>query len=109
VPPFLVGLPSGDSMTYSNVQQVFDFHDRSSLRPKASAVMSGFSDWALPRGTTAELNRDEYSRPAFAERADAWVKLKTAGMVSVDEYRAAERFTGEAPEVAVVALTGGEV
>jgi HK97 family phage portal protein len=109
VPPSLVGLPSGDSMTYSNVQQVFDFHDRSSLRPKASAVMSGFSDWALPRGTTAELNRDEYSRPAFAERADAWVKLKTAGMVSVDEYRAAERFTGEAPEVAVVALTGGEV
>src|SRR5690606_23285764 len=29
VPPFLMGLPSGgDSMTYSNVSQLFDFHDR---------------------------------------------------------------------------------
>jgi HK97 family phage portal protein len=109
VPPFLVGLPSGDSMTYSNLQQVFDFHDRSSLRPKASAVMSGFSDWALPRGTTAELNRDEYSRPAFAERAHAAVELIQVGAISVDEFRAAERLTGEAPNVAPVALTGGEV
>jgi phage portal protein BeeE len=109
VPPFLVGLPSGDSMTYSNVQQVFDFHDRSSLRPKASAVMCGFSDWALPRGTTAELNRDEYSRPAFAERAHAAVELIQVGALSVDEFRAAERLTGEAPNVAPVALTGGEV
>lgn len=107
VPPFLVGLSTGESMTYSNVSQVFDFHDRASLRPKAANVMAAISGWALPRGTNAELNRDEYSRPAFAERADAWVKLKTAGMVSVEEYRAAERLTGDAPDLAPVALTGG--
>jgi HK97 family phage portal protein len=109
VPPFLVALPSGDSMTYSNVQQVFDFHDRSSLRPKAAAVMSALSGWSLPRGTNAELNRDEYSRPSFEVRADAWVKLVGAGIVSVDEVRAAERLQGDAPEVAITALTGGEV
>lgn len=108
VPPFLVALPSGQSEVYSNVQQVFDFHDRASLRPKASAVMSALSMWSLPRGTNVELNRDEYSRPAFAERADAWVKLKAAGIVSVEEIRVAERLTGDAPTVATAALTGGQ-
>ena len=38
VPPFLVGLPSGgDSMTYSNVSSLFDFHDRSYLRTAAES------------------------------------------------------------------------
>ena len=40
VPPFLVGLPSGgDSMTYSNVSTLFDFHDRQTLRSLAVSVM----------------------------------------------------------------------
>ena len=63
----------------------------------------------LPRGQAAELNRDEYTRPAFAERADAWVKLVNAGIVFPEEARAAERFTGDAPELAPVALTGGDM
>ena len=98
VPPFLVGLPAGgDSMTYSNVSSLFDYHDRSALRPFAAHVMSALSGWALPRGQTAELNRDEYSRPSFAERADAWVKLVGAGIMSEDEVRVAERLMGDAP------------
>ena len=64
VPPFLVGLPSGgDSMTYSNVSSLFDYHWRAGLRPKAEAVVSAMSAWALPRGTVLEVNRDEYVRP----------------------------------------------
>ena len=106
VPPVLVGLPSGDSMTYSNVTSLFDYHDRASLRPKASAVMSALSNWALPRGQAAELNRDEYTRPAFNERADAWVKLATAGLITVEQFQAAERLFGEAP---ATALTGGNL
>ena len=54
VPPFLVGLPSGgDSMTYSNVTALFDYHWRAGLRPKAQAVMSALSEWLLPRGVDA--------------------------------------------------------
>jgi HK97 family phage portal protein len=106
VPPFLVALSSAasDSMTYSNVSQVFDFHDRASLKTKATHVMAALSWWALPSTQCAELNRDEYTRPSFAERADAWVKLVTAGIVSADEVRTAERFTGRAP---TTAITGG--
>jgi phage portal protein BeeE len=106
VPPFLVGLPSGDEMTYSNVTSLFDFHDRASLRPKAAHVMAALSNWALPPGQSAELNRDEYSRPAFNERAEALVKLVAAGIMSPEEARLSERLTGEAP---TVALTGGDL
>jgi HK97 family phage portal protein len=105
VPPFLLGLPSGDdSMTYSNVTSLFDFHDRRCLKPAAVHVMSALSGWALPRGQSAELNRDEYSRPTFKERAEAYEKLAGIGVLSSEEIRTMERFIGtESAE----ALTGG--
>jgi hypothetical protein len=103
VPRALVGLPTGDSFTYSNVSSWFDHHDRTTLRPYASTVMASLSYWGLPEGESAELNRDEYSRPAFNERADAWVKLIQAGAVTVDQFQAAERLSGGQ---AAAALTG---
>ena len=108
VPPFLVGLPSGgDSMTYSNVTSLFDFHDRSSLRPKATTVMKALTGWALPRGQAVELNRDEYSRPALPERAKAYADLaKVPNTITGDEIRAMERLRGE---VSAQALTGGDI
>jgi len=99
VPPTLVGLPSGgDPMTYKNITALFDYHWRGGLRPKAQAVMGALSGWALPRGTTVELNRDAYIQPEPLERAQTYQIL--AGIVdaqgnpvlSVDEIRAAERF-----------------
>lgn len=119
VPPFLLGLPSGgDSMTYSNVTSLFDYHDRSSLRPKVVHAMSALSGWALPRGQAVELNRDEYSRPALKERAEAYAILHGIGVVSSEEIRVMERLmsTSSAPDepaadgedlVAAEALTGG--
>lgn len=102
VPPFLVGLPSVgsgvQSLTYANVSQVFDQHDRLSLRPMASTVMGALSAWALPPSQRAELNRDEYSRPGFNERVDAYEKMVAMGAMSVEEVRAAERLVGETPE-----------
>jgi HK97 family phage portal protein len=105
VPPFLLGLPSGgDSMTYSNVSSLFDFHDRAGLKPKAVHVMSALSGWVLPRGQSAELNRDEYSRPAFKERAEANAILFDRGVLTAEEWRTMERLVGtESAE----ALTGG--
>jgi len=105
VPPFLVGLPSGgDSLTYSNVTSLFDFHDRASLRPKAVAVMKALSGWALPRGQAVELNRDEYSRPGLKERAEAYAKLaEIPNTITGAEVRDMERLHGR---VSARALTG---
>ena len=105
VPPFLLGLPSGgDSMTYSNVSSLFDFHDRSSIRPKVTAVMSALSNWATPRGTAVELNRDEYSRPSLFERAQAYNLLVQMGALSGEDVARMERFNSTA---SAAALTGG--
>jgi phage portal protein BeeE len=117
VPPFLLGLPTNESMTYSNVSQVFDFHDRRYLKTAATRVMSALSGWALPRGQSVELNRDEYSRPALAERAEAYTKLAALGALDRQEIRVMERLV-DAPGVsttdndgedlvAAEALTGG--
>jgi phage portal protein BeeE len=114
VPPFLMGLPSGsDSMTYSNATMLFDFHDRQCLVPMDVRVMRALSYWALPRGQAVELNHDDYIRPSFEQRADAWPKLIAAGVVSPEEVRMYERFQGEAPEgstedATMSVITGGE-
>lgn len=121
VPPYLAGLPSGgDSLTYANVSQLFDFHDRSSLRPKAVAVMTALSGWALPLGQTVELNRDEYTRPSsLKERAEGYAALHAIvdgdgqPALSVQEIRTMERLHGETaervdvPDPAALSLTGG--
>jgi HK97 family phage portal protein len=107
VPPFLVGLPSGgDSMTYSNVTSLFDYHWRAGLRPKAQAVMAGLSQWLLPRGTSVELNRDAYVMPeplARAQTAEIFNRIRDPQgnpVLSVQEIREAERFV-EAGAIAV--------
>ena len=106
VPPFLLGLASasGGSITYSNVESLFDFHDRSSLRPKANAVMSALGLWALPSNESVELNRDDYTRPGLVDRARAYELLIRNGVMTADEARAMERLYGPA---AAVSLTGG--
>ena len=94
VPPFLVGLPGATgSLTYSNIEQLFSFHDRSSLRPKATAVMAALDSWALPSPQTLEINRDDYTRPSLLERAQAYKTMIDSGVMEPEEARAMERFT----------------
>jgi HK97 family phage portal protein len=93
VPPFCVALPSGgDPMTYSNVSSIFDYRWRAGLRPMAQTVMAAMSYWALPRGTTIELNRDEFVRPGPLERAQTAEIFTRIGAETVDEVRDQERF-----------------
>jgi HK97 family phage portal protein len=100
VPPFLMGLPSGgDSMTYSNVTSLFDYHWRAGLRPKAQMVMSAMSQWLLPRGTNVELNRDAYVQPEPLQRAQTAEILNRIRdpqgnpALTVEEIRLIERFS----------------
>ena len=100
VPPFLVGLPAGgNSMTYSNVTSLFDYHWRSGLRPSATAVMAGLSEWLLPRGTTVEVNKDAYVQPEPLTRAQTEQILVGMGAMSVEEVRAAERLDDQTATV----------
>jgi len=105
VPSELVGIPtSTDPMTYKNVTMWFDMHWRSGLRPKAQHVMAALSGWALPRGTSVELNRDEYVAAEPLERAqtaqilNSIVDPKTGQpALTVQEIRDAERLDNSTP------------
>ena len=91
-------------MTYSNVQALFDYHWRAGLKPKVDPVMEAVSNWLLPRGTTVEVNRDEYVRPGPLERAQTDQILfniqdpATGGRAKeLAEIRELERFGLSAP------------
>ena len=93
VPPFLVGLPSGgDSMTFSNVTSLFDYHWRAGLRPKVAPVVHALSQWVLPRGTNVEVNRDEYVRPDPYTRAQTWDILIRNQVLTPEDVAQLERF-----------------
>jgi HK97 family phage portal protein len=106
VPPIIAGVPTGgDSMTYSNVSMLFDFHWRAGLRPKAQAVMAALSGWALPRGVRVEVNSDSYISPEPLQRAQTAQILHSivdpvtgAQALTVDEIRAAERLDNSTSE-----------
>jgi HK97 family phage portal protein len=105
VPPFLVGLAGASgSLTYSNIADLFDFHDRSSLRPKARMAMEALSGWALPHGRAVELNRDDYTRLPIDKRYAAYKTGIEAGFLTIEEVRAFERLHSEQ---SAQALTGG--
>lgn len=108
-PPFLLGLPmaQGESMTYSNVNALFDHHDRAGLRPMATMVMQALSGWLLPWGSSVELNRDEYSRPGMLERAQAWDYYLKNFTITPEYVRAAERF--DLLPSSASSLTGAEL
>lgn len=96
VPPFLVGLPSGgDSMTYSNVSQVFDYHWRAGLSTFATTCMAALSFHLLPRGTAVEVNRDEYVKADPLSRAQMWAIYNDMGL-AWDQIAEAERFDANA-------------
>jgi hypothetical protein len=101
VPPFLMGLPSGgDPMTYSNVTQLFDFHDRSGLRPIAKTVMTALSNWALPRGQCIELDSEEYTRPGMLERSQTYANWNSIpGTIDGPGVRQLESLEGDPPKV----------
>lgn len=94
VPPFLQGLPSGgDSMTYSNVSAIFDYHWRAGLKPKVQRLMMALTNWLTPRGTGLEVNRDEYVRPGPLERAQTQEIYIRNNVLSENEVREMERFS----------------
>ena len=92
VPPHLVGVPSSDSKTYSNVQQDSTFFVRFTLRPLAIKVEEALST-LLPRGQRAVFNFDAVLRATTLERYQAHEVALRAGFMTIDEVRALEGLT----------------
>ena len=104
VPPLLMALPTGDtSMTYRNAEGIYDFHWRAYLKPRAAQIVDAISNWALPSTQSLEVNRDEYVRGTFTERATAYAALfalvdeQGRRAITIDEIRDAERLEAADP------------
>lgn len=104
VPPYLVGLPSPDGLTYSNANAIFDFHWRVTLRTAAQSVAKAMSNWLLPRGTIFEFNRDDYVRADDSVRASTDATLFNLidehgnRAKTIDEIRAGNRLMPNDPD-----------
>jgi HK97 family phage portal protein len=106
VPPWLVGLPQPEGMTYANAQSLFGFHWRR-LRPIAKRMTTGLSAWALPRGRSCSLNAGDYVQPDLGERTGAYQQMNAAGALTDDEWRALENLPPlTAAQKAELAATG---
>jgi len=92
VNPHLVGVPTTDSKTYSNVQQDSQFFVRFTLRPLAIKIEEALST-LLPRGQRAVFNFDAVLRADTQTRYDAYETALRAGFMTVDEVRALEGLT----------------
>ena len=92
VPAFLLSLPSGaDSMTYTNVSQLFDQHWRTTLRPMSRFITRAISGWALPAGNELEIDPESYIRADATARANYYSIMISAGIMTPDEARNLER------------------
>ncbi len=88
VPAWMLGLPTGDSMTYSTVSGQLDYFWRTCLRPIADSIGAALSEWLLPDGVRVAFDSSDYLRPAPSEEATAHKTLIEAGILTVDEARA---------------------
>lgn len=89
VPPFLIGLPQPDGLTYANASSLFDFHWRR-LRPVAKRITNALSAWALPPGQKVSLNAGDYVQPSLQERSTAYGLMADHDALTVNEWRALE-------------------
>jgi HK97 family phage portal protein len=113
VPPYLVGLPQAEGLTYANASSLFDYHWRATLRPKARHIAAALSAWALPAGQRIEFNADEYVRGDLATRAQSYATMfnifdpaTDERAITIQEIRQAERLDSQDPPTAGAALTG---
>ena len=97
VPLWLVGLPMNDGLTYSTVEDHFEYFWRATLRPIAYNLAMAFSGWALPRGAYLRFNSEQITEPSIKDRANIYKTLIEAGVISPAEARYMEHLPPNAP------------
>ncbi len=100
VPPHMVGVAgsSGNSLTYSNVQQDSIQFTRYTLRPWLSRIEQALST-LLPRGQHARFVLDDLLRADTKERYEAYQIALAAGILTVDECRKREDLTSRTGDI----------
>jgi HK97 family phage portal protein len=88
VPPFLVNLPLTGGLTYQSPAMLTDLWWRTELMPAAHRIEAALSHW-VPRGNWVEFDPSVILRPDLVSLSSTWLALLAAGVVTIDEVRAA--------------------
>jgi HK97 family phage portal protein len=109
VPPAIINLPMGDSMTYANVSNWLELHWRLGLNAKVTRLEQDLSGFLLPRGTMLEFNEKPYIAPdplQRAQTAEIYNRIRDEATgepaLSRNEIREGERFGSGEPIAEVV-------
>lgn len=88
VPAFMLNMEQAGGLNYSNPEMLFSTWWRTELYPMARRIESALSTW-LPRGNWVEFDPSIVLRPDLQTMTSVWLQLRSAGVVTVDEVRAA--------------------
>lgn len=110
--PMTLGVGLANSATYTNLRDAWANHRDFGLAPWTAGVEDVLTALA-PGNTAVKVNLDGFANPTAAERFAAWQVALDAGIVTVDEVRAAEHLpampTGDAtPEATTRSLSAAE-
>jgi HK97 family phage portal protein len=108
VPAPMLSVPTENGLTYQTTVMLADWHWRATLRTHSDSMAAAMSQWLLPRGTELEFNPDRYVQPPIEQRIPMYAAGIAAGILTVDEARAAERLPtlGATAEPDIDALIG---
>jgi HK97 family phage portal protein len=98
VPLWLVGLPVNDGLTYSTVEDTFDYFWRATLRPIAYNIACALGNWALARGSYLRFSSEQLIEPSVGQRATIYATLIGAGVITPTEARLMEHLPPSPPE-----------
>jgi HK97 family phage portal protein len=86
MPPSLVNVASGDSLTYSTVEGEFRRWLATGLGAYLNRIEAAFDDMT-PRGQRTRFDTTELLRADFTARVEAYAATLAAGWMTVDEVR----------------------
>jgi hypothetical protein len=87
--PTTLGVGLGNSATYMNVRDSWSNHRDFGLAPWTAALEDVLTA-LMPGSGVVRVNLDGFANPTKAERFEAWKVALEAGIVTLDEVRAAE-------------------
>jgi HK97 family phage portal protein len=90
VPPFMLGVNTPGSMSYSSVEQQMLFFAQSTILPRVEVLEDAFSRLLVNERSFIKFNLSSLVRADLATRTESYSKALLAGYMSVNDVRALE-------------------
>lgn len=90
VPPFMLGVTTPGSVSYSSVEQQMLYFTQHTIQPRVQALEDAFSRLLIADQSFIKFNLNSLVRADLQTRTEAYSKALLAGYMSVNEVRSLE-------------------